>query len=152
MPPSVRAFANERPHIYHTTSSGKRSLEVYLPYSLSNKSYLQYLRNPDRKTSVVHDRTTHRWTLPVSQYALLRSELLKKYGTVDVTISGATLEKCTSMCANANPGTSDKCECVCLGTNHGQSNVGYKSVAEYLLVSSTRFSQTVRLTLHGAGE
>lgn len=71
-------------------------------------------------------------------------------GMIDVTVEGSTLEKCTPMCANANPGTSDKCECVCLGTNHGQSELGYKSVADYLLVSSTKTSQTVRLTLSNA--
>jgi hypothetical protein len=147
-----RLFASGRPHIYYTVRGGKKLLDVRLPYSESNKRYLQYLRNSDRRTNVTYNAGTRRWTLPASQYALLRSELLQKYGTIDVTIEGATLEKCTSMCANANPGTSDKCECVCLGTNHGQSEAGYKSVAEYLLVSSTSTSQTVRLTLQGARE
>lgn len=146
------AFTSGRPHIYYTIRGGRKSLAVYLPFSKSNRSYLQYLRSPDRRTAVTYNASTRRWTLPASQYALLRSDLLQKYGSIDVTIEGATLEKCTSMCANANASTSDKCECVCLGTNHGQSEAGYRSVADYLLVSSTSTSQTIRLTLPGARE
>jgi hypothetical protein len=150
VPDSVRRFANGRPHIYYSVRGGRKSLEVHLPYSKSNRGYLQYLRSSDRRTNVNYDADTQRWTLPASQYALLRSELLAKFGTIDVTIEGATLERCTSMCANANPGTADKCECVCLGTNHGQSEAGYRAVADYLLVSSSPTSQTIRLTLPGA--
>lgn len=146
----ARTFTQGRPHIYYSVIGGKKFLAVALPYAAANKSYLQYLRNPDRRTSVTWDPGNRRWVLPASQYALLRFELLRKYGTIDVTVEGSTLEKCTPMCANANPGTSDKCECVCLGTNHGQSELGYKSVADYLLVSSTETSQTVRLTLPNA--
>lgn len=142
-----RAYAAGLPEIFYSLRGGMATLDVRLPYARGNRRYLEYLRNPQRRANVNYNSATRCWRLPTSQYALLRKELLKKHGQVEITVTGATLDKCTHMCANASTETADKCECICMGVNHGNSASGYKAVAEYLLVRSTESSQTVRLSL-----
>jgi hypothetical protein len=142
-----RVYVSGTPEIYYSVRGGEKALEVYLPYARDNKEYLQYLRNPQRRTNVKFNSVTKRWSLPASQYALLRKELLMKHGQIEITVTGSTLEKCTHMCANADTESADECKCICMGVNHGSSASGYKEVADYLLVRATEFSQTVRLSL-----
>lgn len=125
-------------------------LFVRLPYSATNRSWLQACGRINPKLVQNAKSGRSHWEVPMAWFSPLIRRCIEKYGRVYVIQPVDRSEVCASSCWNAKR---EICECSCLGTNHGGGRPAgsWKEISEAFAVQWSRGELACQLLIRADG-